>query len=260
MKVKVAVLQYDCPPETDASFTKLNEMVMQASWAGAKLVVAPETAVGNAEDVKTNKATDYLPRLSEMAKKHGIYLATSYYLIEKNNVYNRGTIIAPDGMEVVMHKKIYLAKPEVENLGVVGGNKLEVRESEIGKLGMLICKDATNKYSHYLYERFNILGAEIICIPNWSIDWKEINTQEYSKAMFVYGAFISRAFVLRSGNLNKFLNSYGRSLIISPIRGVLKEGSIEHKEILYEDLDLDEVKKAREFDSWWQPKEKAEIK
>jgi predicted amidohydrolase len=260
MKVKVAVLQYDCPPESESSFGKLNEMVMQAAWAGAKLIVAPETAVGNADEVKMGNAADYFPKLAEIAKKHHVYLATSYYLNAKGHIYNKGCIISSEGNPVVSHHKIYTAKPEAENLGVTGGDSLEVGNSDIGKLGMLICKDATNKYSHFLYEKFNVLGAEIICVPNWSIDWKEINTQEYSKSMFTYGAFISRAFVLRSGNLNKFLNSYGRSLIVSPIRGVLKEGSTEHKEILYEELDLDEVKKAREFDSWWQPKEKVEIK
>jgi len=29
---------------------------------------------------------------------------------------------------------------------------------------------------------------------------------------------------------NKFLNAYGRSLIVSPIQGVLKEGSVDKEE------------------------------
>jgi len=36
----------------------------------------------------------------------------------------------------------------------------------------------------------------------------------------------------------------------------LKEGSPDKEEILIEELDLEEVKKAREFDSWWQPKKR----
>jgi len=103
------------------------------------------------------------------------------------------------------------------------------------------------------------LGIEIICIPTWSIGWKEMNTEEYVKALYVYGAFTSRSFILMSGNLNMSFNSYGRSLIVSPIKGILKEGSSNHKEILYEELDLDEVAKARKFDSWWQPKKKIDI-
>jgi predicted amidohydrolase len=259
MKVKVAVLQYDVPDDSGASFKKLDEMVSQAAWGGARLVVAPETAVGEVGELK-DKNIDYLPRLSEIAKRHGVYLSTSFYTKKDGKYYNQGHIISPQGKSVVEHKKIYPAKPEVENIGVVAGDKLEAMETEIGKLGMLICKDGFNKYSHFLYEQFNDLGAEIICIPTLSIGWKEINTQEYVKAYIICGAFTSRAFLLRSGSLNISFNSFGRSLIVSPINGVLKEGSIASREILMEELDLDEVKKAREFDSWWQPKKRVEIK
>lgn len=259
MKVKVAILQYECPEESVASFKKLNEMVLQASWAGAKLIVAPETAVGEVGELK-NTDVDYFPRLSEIAKKHSVFLATSFYTRKDGNFYNQGHIISSEGKSVVSHRKIYPAKPEIENIGIVAGDTLEVKKTEIGKLGMLICKDGFNKFSHFLYDKFNEQGAEIICIPTWSIGWKEMNTQEYVKALYVYGAFASRSFILMSGNLNISSNSFGRSLIISPIRGVLKEGSTNHKEILYEELDLDEVAKAREFDSWWQPKKKVEIK
>ena len=59
MKVKVAVLQYDVPEDSDASFKKLDEMVLQASWAGAKLVVAPETAVGEVGELKETKCFSF---------------------------------------------------------------------------------------------------------------------------------------------------------------------------------------------------------
>jgi predicted amidohydrolase len=256
MKIKVAVLQYEVPEEIDASFKKLDELTMQASWAGAQLIVAPETSVGMVKEVKES-GVDYFPRLSEISKKHEVYLATSFYTKDKEKFYNQGHIISPDGKSVVSHRKLYLAKPEFDD-GVVTGDSLEVAETEVGKLGMLICKDGFNKYSHFLYDKFNNLEAEIICIPTWSLSWKEMNTQEYIKSLYVYGSFASHAFILVSGNLNMSTNSFGRSLIVSPVRGVLKEGSTNRKEILYEELDLDEVKKAREFDSWWQPKQKTE--
>jgi predicted amidohydrolase len=259
MKLKVAVLQYDVPEDTEASFKKLDEMVGQAAWGRAKLVVAPETAVGSSKELK-EKDINHFPRLSEIAKNHKVYLATSYYTKKEGKVYDQGHIISPDGESVVSHAKIYPAKPEIEDIGVVAGDKLEVKETEVGKLGMLICKDGFNKYSHFLYDRLNQLGTEIICIPTWSLGWKELNTQEYVKALYVYGTFASRAFILMSGNLNKSSNSYGRSLIVSPIRGVLKEGATDRKEMLTEEIDLDEVEKARKFDSWWQPEKKVEVK
>ena len=255
MRVKVAVLQYEVPAKTDGSFTKLDEMVSVAVKMGARLVVAPETAVGEAGETK-GTGIDHLSRLAVIAHHHKVYLATSYYKKEEDKFFNQGYIVAPDGRPVVTHKKVYPAEPEVDNLGVVAGDEVMVGETEIGKLGMLICKDGFNHYSHFLYQKLGELGVELVCIPTWSIGWKEMNTQEYVKGMFVYGGFASRAFVLMSDCTNKTFNSYGRSLIISPISGVLKEASADKEEILVEELDLDEVRKAREFDYWWQPKEK----
>lgn len=258
MKVKVAVLQYDVPEDSNSSFKKLEEMVGQAVWSGAKLVVAPETSVGNLQELAGDNY-DHFPRLSEIAKNQKVYLATSYYTLDSEKVFEQGHIISPEGKSVLSHRKIYLAPPEVKD-GINAGNNLEVVDTEIGKLGMLICKDGFNKYSHFLYDKLGQMGAEIICIPAWSLGWKELDTREYVKSLYVYGAFASRAFVLMSGNLNKSSDSFGRSLIISPIKGVLKEGSDDRKEILTEELDLAEVVKARQFDSWWQPRKRSEIK
>lgn len=255
MKIKVAVLQYDCPEEAKESVVRLEEMVGQAAKLGAKLVVAPETAVGEAMETKKT-GVDYLPDLAKIARRHKVYLATSYYKKDGQKFVEQGYAVAPDGKVVVDHRKMYLAKPEMEDLGVQGGNGLKVGQSGAGKLGMLMCKDGFNRYSHFLYERFGELGVEIICVPSWFIGWKELDTHQYIKGLFTYGAFASRAFVLVSGSLNEFLNSFGRSLIISPVRGVLKEGSSDKEEILVEELDLNEVNKARKFDSWWQPKER----
>jgi predicted amidohydrolase len=256
MKVRVAVLQYDVPEDTDTSFKKLDELVGNAVWSAVKLVVAPETAVGNIKEL--TKETDYLKRLAEISQKHNIYLATSYYNLDKGKIYNQGVIIDPEGKNILSHKKIYLAIPEVEDK-VIPGDKIETTQTDIGKLGMLVCKDGFNRYSHFLYDKLNDLGVEIICIPTWSLGWKEMDTQEYVKALYVYGSFASRAFILMSGNLNMSTKSFGRSLIISPVRGVLKEASKDHKEILVEELDLNEVSRTREFDSRWQSKRKVNI-
>lgn len=255
MKLKVAVLQYDVPESTDDSVMKLDDMVNKAVKQGGELIVAPETAIGEGLEVKKT-GVDYLPRLIEVVRKHGVYLATSFYKKDEGSMVNQGYIIAPDGKPVLDHKKVYPAKPEIENLDVVAGEEVKVIDTEIGKLGMLICKDGFNRYSHFLYGKLGELEAEIICIPTWSIGWKEMNTQEYVKGLYVYGSFASRAFILMSDCINKMFSSYGRSLIVSPIRGVLQEGSADKEEILVEKLDLDEVKKAREFDTWWQPKKR----
>lgn len=256
MKLKVAVLQYECPEDVENSIKKLDEMVSKASEMEANLVCAPETSIGMFADVKT-VGTDYLPELSKIAKKYKVFLSTSFYKNEGNEIFNQGYIVNDEGEIALEHKKVYLAPPEKNDQKISAGNSITSKETKIGKLGMLICKDGFTKYSHFMYEIFNELGTEIICAPTWSIGWKNtVGNDEYVKGLYTYGAFISRSYVLMAGNLNKSTESFGRSLIISPVTGVLQEGSIDKEEILIQEIDLDEVKRIRDFDAWWQPEKR----
>lgn len=256
MKIKVAVLQYECPEDVENSIKKLDEMVSRASQMGAKLVVAPETSIGMLGDVKT-VGTDYLPEFVKIAKRHKVFLSTSFYKKEGDEIFNCGYIVNDEGDTVLEHKKVYLAPPEKNEQKISAGNSINSKETKIGKLGMLICKDGFTKYSHFMYEKFNELGTEIICAPTWSIGWKNtVGNDEYVKGLYIYGSFISRSYVLMAGNLNKSTESFGRSLIISPVTGVLQEGSTDKEEILIQEIDLNEVKRIREFDSWWQPEKR----
>lgn len=256
MKVKIAVAQYRVPQEPAASFKKLNEIAVSASFMNVKLLVVPETAIGSLAEVKS-VGTDYLPELQKIALNNRLAIATSFYQKDKKKYYNQGYLISAKGEADLTYRKIYLAAPERDQDKISGGSDMPtVSTTAIGKIGMIICKDGFNKFSHYLYEGFNVQGAEIICVPTWSLGWDEMDTQEYIKTLYTYGSFISRSFVLVAGNLNMETKSFGRSLIISPIRGVINEGSIDKQEILVQELDLDEVYKARQFDLSWQPKER----
>lgn len=254
MIIKVAVLQYDVPYNTEESIQALEEMLAKAEWMGAKLVVAPETAIGNFKEVK-EKSDNYLPRVKELVKKYQLYFSSSFYQNNKKKIFNQGYLFNPEGETVLEYKKIYPAKTEIDD-GVSSGSKLDMADTPIGKVGMLICKDGFNRYSHFLYEKFYELQTDIVCIPTWSISWKEISTVEYIKHMFVYGSCLSRSYILVAGNTNRNTGSFGRSLIINPITGVIKEGSTDKKEILITDVDLNDVENARKFDSWWQPKKR----
>lgn len=255
MNLKVAVLQYDCPEDVENSIIKLNEIVSKASKLGAKLIVAPETSIGMLGDVKT-VGTDYLPELKRIAKENNIFLSTSFYRKENDQVFNQGYVINSSGQEILKHKKVYLAPPERDQ-NISSGDNLEVVETEIGRIGMLICKDGFTKYSHFMYQKLNDFGVDILCAPTWSIGRKNtVGVDEYVKALYTYGAFISRSYVLMAGNINKSTESFGRSLIISPVTGVMQEGSVDKEEILIQEIDLSEVKRIREFDLWWQPRNK----
>ncbi len=251
-KIRVAVVQYDVPMSVESSFVKLDDLTREASRNSVQLLVVPETAIGMLGDVKS-VGTDYLSRVQEIAQRNHIAFALSFYRRLNENYVNQGYIVSESGTVLHSTRKVYLAPPERDHDGITPGSEVTVSETPIGRLGMLICKDGFNRFSHFMYERLNQLGCEIMCVPTWSIGWKDFDVIPYVKSLYQYGAFASRAFVLVSGNLNTGTRSFGNSLIISPISGIVREGSPDKEEILIEDIDLNDVKKAREFDSWWQP-------
>jgi len=251
MKITVAVAQYIIPSDVDKSLDKLESMALYAKMHKADLIVAPECAIGYWAKLSQNNK-DFLPSLQSIAKRLKIAISTSFYRLEGGEFFNCGYIVSNEGTIIHSHKKIYTATPEeVENISA--GSILETKDSYLGKLGMLICKDAFVNESNYLFEKLAKQNVEILCIPMWSLKW-EIFTEEQRKAYITYAAFRTRSFVLMSSNLNSETGSFGRSLIVSPIYGVLQEASVNNEEILVQEIDLDEIVQARKFDLWWQPK------
>lgn len=254
----VAVAQYDVPMQSGPARDKLLSVAKEARGKGVQLLVAPETAVSDLIDTK-NDGTDYLPVVREIAKEVGLAIATSMYRKEQTGYFNHGYIVGPKGEIWHDHRKIYPAPPEIED-GVVSGDSLTTTDTPLGKLGMIICKDAFTRYSHYLYEKLASDGVEITCVPTWSLGWSKTETgkysREYIRAFLEYGAFYTRSFFLVSGTLNKQFGSYGRAMIISPIRGILRLGSTDKEELLIKEINLSGVTDAREWDSKWQPKER----
>lgn len=251
-KYIAAVAQYDVPERVVDSTAKLDDVAARAAGRRAELLVVPETAIGELANTKTT-AADHLPDVQKIARQRGIAIAVSFYSKDTDRYFNQGYIVSRTGTVVHAHRKIYLAPPERDQDGISPGNDVSVSTSELGRVGMLICKDGFNRYAHFLYDKLYTLGAEVICVPTWSISWPGHDTEEYIKALYTYGAFASRAYVLVAGNLNQETNSFGRSLVVSPLRGVLQEGSRDKEELLLQTVDLHEVEQARQFDMQWQP-------
>lgn len=251
MKYKVAVVQYDVPDTHEKCLNKMEEILKYVKKKDVKLIVFPETALSFLANVK-KYSENTTPILVDLAKKYQIHLSLSIYKKEKDKFVNQGLLISDSGDILIKQNKIYLAPPERDNDGITSGNDIKVSNSNIGNLGMLICKDSFNKYSHFIYEKFNDLKVNVITIPTWSLGIFPVINEFYVQGLITYGSFISRAFVLVSGNLNKETKSFGKAMIVDPELGVIAMGSNNKEEILIKEIDISRTDKLREFDTKWQ--------
>ncbi|HWQ30483.1 MAG TPA: nitrilase-related carbon-nitrogen hydrolase, partial [Negativicutes bacterium] len=105
-----------------------------------------------------------------LARKYGMYIYTgSYFIREKDLLYNGGAIISREGNILGRQLKLHLTGFE-EKLGVSRCSRLEVFSLDIGNVAFPVCMDAT------YYEVFKIAesrGCDIVILPI-------ANNEEYS--------------------------------------------------------------------------------
>lgn len=236
---------YDKKKNLEMYFKYIDE----AANKGAKLIVFPETSLQgyldnlgvfkkstviyqheNAEVVPEGASTQALIR---KAKEKNIYII--YGMTEKDpnqvgKLYNTAVLVGPEGY-IGKYQKVHLPMDEAHVF--YPGNEINVFDTKIGKIGMLICYD---KNYPEVARILAAKGAEMIVMPTaWSLDENganpETNYSVYSydlldkvRALENQAIFISSNQVGVTGDIDFF----GRSRIVNPLGVVLAE-------ILYEE-------------------------
>ncbi|MBS4032558.1 MAG: nitrilase [Clostridiales bacterium] len=99
---------------------------------------------------------------SSLAREFGIYLmAGSFPTPIDGSVMNRSALFAPDGALVGVQDKVHLM-PKEHKFKLTPGSKLHAFDTELGRLALPVCMDAT------YFETFRILekkGTEIVLLP-----------------------------------------------------------------------------------------------
>jgi len=96
--------------------------------------------------------------LSDKAKQHGIYIAASIHILEDGNRYNRLLFFDRKGAIAAKYDKTHPTMNEIEN-GIVPGEGITVIDTDIGRLGFVICWDLwfPELISLYYKEKVDIL-------------------------------------------------------------------------------------------------------
>lgn len=67
-------------------------------------------------------------------------VAGSMPVVERNNLYNASYLCHRSG-KIDVHKKIHITPNEFKYYGMIGGDKIQVFDTDCGKVGLLICYD-----------------------------------------------------------------------------------------------------------------------
>ena len=285
-QVKVAVVQASPVMfDREATVEKTCRLIQEAAGKGAKLALFPEafipaypkglsfgTVVGNRTDAGRRIFQRYWENavdvpgleteiLGKAARDADIYLAVG--VIERDSQSSRGTLFCtllyfgPDGQLMGIHRKLKPTAAERLIWGEGDGSTLAAFDTELGKIGGLICWE---NYMPLARTAMYNKGVEIYLAPTadardtWHATLRHIAcegrcfvlgcNQFYTKEM--YPADLDGL-----EDLDEFpdILCRGGSAIIAPLGEVLAGPLYDKEDILVADLDLGQIARSRfDFD------------
>ncbi len=144
-KLKIAAIQMDCTPApVTERLSRLAPLIAEAAQAGAQLIVLPELFNTGYEFHARNYAAaeplegETITWMKRQAAQHDIHLAGTLLLLDQTDIFNAAALIAPDG-RLWRYDKHYV--PLWERAYSRNGRQTTIAETDLGRLGMLICWD-----------------------------------------------------------------------------------------------------------------------
>ena len=249
---KMAVCQNKPSRSKSDSIDNVSDMVTEAANNGAKLIALPELFYHPYELGKVAKLqesnNESLNKLIEIAKKNQVFLCTgSMVQKEGDGRFNKAYLISPEGKILLDYSKCHLFDVSFKNLRTresrvfAYGNKVGVADTELGKIGMLICYDI--RFPE-MARKLALLGAEIIIVP---AAFNTVTGPLHWEVVFRGRAIENQVYLAAASparDPESSYQAYGHSMIIDPMGKILSEADTD-AEIIYADFSNDVLEETR---------------
>jgi len=250
--MKIALIQQSCSDDIIQNRQRGLEAVKEAVQQGAKIVCFAELAFtpfypqvpasGNVVDLAEPIPGHTTEIFSKLAKELGIVIVLNLFERKGDRTYDTSPVINSDGKILGKTRMIHITEyPFFHEQGYyhLGDKGVPVYDTEFGKIGVAICYD--RHYPEYM-RALGVGGAEIVFIPQAGSvgEWPEgLYEAEMQVAAFQNGYFT--ALCNRVGKESQLTFS-GESFVCSPSGEIIAQAKKGTDEILYCDINLEEVK------------------
>lgn len=254
---RAACIQNTATRDIEANIEWVCAHIDEAAAAGADFIALPET-VGLIEPVNEQipaatyaEADDIgLAAFRSRAREHGVtILVGSQLIFEHEKIFNRCFLIDTSGDIRARYDKLHMFDIELKNGeayresdAIAPGDKAVIVETALGRLGLSICYDLR---FGALYRALAQAGAQFITIP---AAFTQTTGQAHWHTLVRARAIETGAFIIapnQCGHHTDKRYSFGHSLIVDPWGEILADGGAEPG-VIYADIDLDSVQKARD--------------
>jgi predicted amidohydrolase len=179
-------------------------------------------------------------RMSKIANKQKVHLAYGY--LEdggSGNIFNSLILLGPDGKMLANYRKIQLTKEE--KLVFKAGDSIIIADSELGKIGLLICWDiAFPELSRVL----TLGGADIVLV---AAAWDKPFARPFMD--FARSRALENTIYLATSNhvgITNNVDFFGDSAIIGPDGLILASAGEDVERFASSEIDFDESRTLRD--------------
>ena len=253
---RAACIQNTAGRDIQANVDWVCARIDDAVAGGADFIALPET-VGLIEPVNAqipaatySEADDIgLAAFRNRAREHGVtILVGSQLILEETAIFNRCFLLDTSGEIQARYDKLHMFDIELKNGeayresdAITPGDKAVIVETSLGRLGLSICYDLR---FGALYRALAQAGAQFITIP---AAFTQTTGKAHWHTLVRARAIETGAFIIAPNQCGHHADqrySFGHSLIIDPWGEILADGGPEPG-VIYADIDLDRVQKAR---------------
>lgn len=235
-----------------ANLDKAEAKIREAAQLGAKLICLPESfdlgydgtrlldMMAEAQD----ENGETLRRMSGLARALGVHILAPAFLRTPDGVENRAFLLDDEGTLLGSYSKTHLVGDERKYL--VRGQKYPVFDTKLGKLGITICYDACFPEASRILA---LKGAQVMLVPAawrgnfYFKEWWDLNLPCRAIDNLMYVAAVNM-----TGPTGEQYFA-GKSQLCSPIGEVLCACGVEEERILCGEINLERVRKEREFNT-----------
>jgi predicted amidohydrolase len=258
--------------ERDRNVAHALELVAEAAAAGANLVVLPEALPLGWTDPSSAELAEPIPdgpwcsALRDAAREHGVHLCSGVVERDADRVYNAAVLLAPSGEVLLHHRK--LNELDVGHFAYAAGDRLGVVDTELGRIGLMICADAFAE-DRVVTRTLGLMGARLIVSPSaWAVPadhdqeaepYGDLWRNAYGPVCAQFGLWVAGVSNVGwiAGGPWEGRKCIGTSLVMGPDGEVAAQGSYgpEAEEILWCDVDLREGERVWHHppDRWFRP-------
>ena len=258
MTLRVALIQTRTPASHAGALEHVAPLISQAAQGGAQLILTPEGT--NILQKDRNRLAPQLTSLEDdpvvqglrdAAQRLSVSLLIGSALVrrEDGQAANRSALISPEGEIIATYDKLHMFDVDLpngetarESAVYTPGDRAVIAQAEGAVLGLTICYDIRFPALH---RALALAGAQILTVP---AAFTRPTGEAHWEVLLRARAIETGSFVLapaQGGFHEDGRGTYGHSLAIAPWGEVL--GKLDHDEpgVLFADLDLDQVAKAR---------------